>query len=142
MILPSRTLTQILTYAGALPFFLLLPPTFPLLAVLDPLKAFLAYGAVIAAFMGGSLWGLVQAREASPILPLLLSNLLALCAWLSLLVEEGRAALLLQLAIFLALLGCDRLLLAAGLEQRWYWRLRLRITGLVCLAYLAKLMLT
>lgn len=136
-----RSLSQALTYAGALPFFLLLPPTLTLLEPLDALKSFLAYGAVIASFMAGTLWGIVQGRETPAIGQLLASNVLALAAWASLLIEPGRVALIIQLIVFVALLAADRRLASASLEKPWYWTLRTRVTALVCIAYAAKIIL-
>ncbi|WP_165218207.1 DUF3429 domain-containing protein [Affinirhizobium pseudoryzae] len=136
-----RPLTQALTYAGALPFFLLLPPTLPVLAPVDALHGFLTYGAVIAAFMAGTLWGIVQGRDTAAIGHLIASNVLALAAWGTLLIEPGRGALAIQLAIFVALLASDYRLATAHLEKPWYWRLRTRVTALVCIAYGAKIIL-
>lgn len=141
MTLSSRPLTQALTYAGALPFFLLLPPTLAILEPFDALRGFLAYGAVIASFMAGTLWGIVQGRETAAIGQLIASNVLALAAWASLLIEPGRVALTVQLVIFAALLAADRKLASANLEKPWYWTLRTRVTALVCIAYLAKIIL-
>jgi hypothetical protein len=137
----ARRLTLALTYAGALPFFLLLPPRLPMLEAIDALGMFLAYGAVIASFMAGSLWGLVQAREAPPLAQIIGSNILALAAWGSMLIEPGRAALIIQLVVFLNLLAADRQLVKTGLEKAWYWRLRMRVTAMVCAAYVAKILL-
>lgn len=138
---PFRPLTQALTYAGALPFFLLLPPTFTVFEPVDALHGFLTYGAVIASFMAGTLWGIVQGRDTPAIGLLVASNVLALAAWGSLLIEPGRLALIVQLIAFAALLVADQRLAAANLEKPWYWRLRTRVTVLVCIAYVAKIIL-
>ncbi|WP_137130447.1 DUF3429 domain-containing protein [Rhizobium sp. FY34] len=137
----ARRLTLALTYAGALPFFLLLPPRLTILEGFDALHAFLAYGAVIASFMAGSLWGLVQARDTPPLSAIAISNLLALTAWGTLLLEPDRLALILQVLVFLAALFSDQRLAKASLEKPWYWQLRTRITAIVCIAYLAKILL-
>lgn len=137
----ARRLTLALTYAGALPFFMLLPPRLPVLDTVDALGMFLAYGAVISSFMAGSLWGLVQARDVPPLAQIVGSNILALAAWGSLLIEPGRLALILQFLVFLAALFSDQRLAKANLEKAWYWRLRTRITAIVCIAYLMKISL-
>lgn len=137
----SRPLTKVLTYAGALPFLLLLLPGLPVLDQATRLSAFLAYGAVIAGFMAGALWGLVQREEEPPVVPVIVSNILALAAWISLLIMPGQVALAMQFCAFLGLLAVDRQLAGRGLEQDWYWQLRLRITGIVCLAYAIRIVL-
>jgi len=106
--LASRRLTLALTYAGALPFLFLLPVKLPFLQGGDTLAMFIAYGAIISSFMAGSLWGLLQARETPPFVQIIGSNVLALISWLSLLIEPGRAALLIQLATFISLLTVER----------------------------------
>jgi len=139
--LASRRLTLALTYAGALPFLFLLPVKLPFLQGGDTLAMFIAYGAIISSFMAGSLWGLLQARETPPFVQIIGSNVLALISWLSLLIEPGRAALLIQLATFISLLTVERTLAATGLEKDWYWQLRTRITMVVSIAYVAKIFL-
>lgn len=136
-----RRLTQSLTFSGALPFYLLLIPGLPFFTEAGRLEAFLAYGATIAAFMAGTLWGLVQTGERGDIGVLLLSNVLALIIWGSLLLTDQRAALLLQLVIFIAALGVDRMIRKRLGEPDWYFTMRVRISGLVCLAYAVALFL-
>lgn len=130
---PQR-LTVLLTCAGALPFYLLQLPVFDEGA---RLFAFVAYGAVIAAFMAGTLWGLVQSAERSSvaIAMLVISNVLALVAWGTVLMPAGRLALVLQAASFVGLLAGDRFLASGALEKRWYFTLRLSVTLLVLFAY-------
>lgn len=130
-----RRLTQSLTFAGALPFYLLLIPALPFFTPAGRTHAFLAYGAVIAAFMAGTLWGLVQNHARGNIAILLASNGLALAIWASLLLENPRNALLLQLLAFVAALGVDRMIRNRMAEPDWYFTMRIRISGLVCLAY-------
>jgi hypothetical protein len=133
MVSPQR-LTVLLTCAGALPFYLLQLPVFDEGA---RLFAFIAYGAVIAAFMAGTLWGLVQSAERSSIVIAMLatSNVLALVAWGTVLMPAGRLALVLQAASFVGLLAGDRYLASSALEKRWYFTLRLSVTLLVLFAY-------
>lgn len=136
-----RRLTEALTYAGALPFLLLLLPGLPFLDAAARLSAFLAYGAVIAGFMAGALWGLVQREDQPPVVPVMASNGLALAAWASLLIAPGPVALAVQFTAFIGLLAIDRQLAGRNLEKPWYWRLRLRITAIVCLAYAVRIAL-
>ncbi|WP_377296458.1 DUF3429 domain-containing protein [Rhizobium sp. SGZ-381] len=128
---PQR-LTALLTYCGALPFYL---AQLPVLDEATRLSAFLSYGAVIASFMAGTLWGLVQAREKPPLSAIAISNGFALAAWASLLMPAGRLALAVQAISFIGLLATDRSLLSRALEKSWYFALRLRVTLLVLAAY-------
>lgn len=137
--MPAKTLTQILTFSGALPFYLLLIP-----GLASPefrLHAYLSYGAVIAAFMAGTLWGLVQRERDPPLAPIIASNILALAAWASLLIPSAFAATSLQLVLFLGLLEIDRRIGAEGREMPWYFTMRIRITALVAVSYIIQLVL-
>lgn len=137
--MPAKTLTQILTFSGALPFYLLLIPGFA-----SPefrLQAYLAYGAVIAAFMAGTLWGLVQRERDPPLAPIVASNVLALASWASLLIPSALAATGLQLLVFILLLEVDRRIGAEGREMPWYFTMRIRITAIVVLSYIIQLFL-
>ncbi|WP_337266056.1 DUF3429 domain-containing protein [Oryzifoliimicrobium ureilyticus] len=137
----TKSVSAILTIAGAAPFILLLSPHLPLAdAVLpDHETAFLTYGAIIAAFMAGALWGLSQTASNVPIAQLVVSNILALVAWASLLLPRSylHASLAIQLASFLGLLAADLNLRKAGLEASWYIKLRLSVTAIVAAAYCA-----
>jgi hypothetical protein len=133
MVSPQRH-TVVLTGAGALPFYLL---QLPLIDEGMRLFAFIAYGAVIASFMAGTLWGLVQSAQRSPAaMPVLvISNVLALIAWATMLMPAGLWALGLQALSFLGLLAADRFLASGALEKPWYFTLRLSVTLLVLFAY-------
>lgn len=134
-----QRLSKILTFAGALPFYLLLLPGF--IASDLRLHGFLTYGAIIAAFMAGTLWGLAQRERDPPIFPIVASNVLALAAWASLLIPYTLAATALQLIIFIALLEMDRRMGEHGRETPWYFTMRTRITALVAVAYVIQLIL-
>ena len=136
-----KRMSQILTFCGALPFYLLLIPALPLLSDESRIHGFLAYGAVIAAFMAGTLWGLAQRDRDPPILPIISSNALALLAWASLLIPSTIAATALQLVVFLGLLEVDRRIETDGREAPWYFTMRIRITALVSVAYVVQLFL-
>jgi hypothetical protein len=100
---------------------------------------FIAYSAVILSFLCGALWA--EARVSEPGLlanaTVALSNLLALSAWASLLLNYVAPimtifAVTLLLAGFLSLLWAERLLGSqAGEPDRVYWSMRLRITVVV-----------
>jgi hypothetical protein len=84
----------------------------------------LAYGALIASFVGGAWWGLA-ARGGAAAQPrlLALSVLPSLIAWPALLLPPATGLLLLAVT-FAALLPTDRRLVAAGVAPHWWMALR------------------
>ncbi|PYE44005.1 uncharacterized protein DUF3429 [Rhizobium sp. PP-F2F-G20b] len=133
----SKTTSTLLTYAGALPFWLLLAAPATLLGI-DTGQAFLAYGAVISAFMAGTHWGTAQMGKAG-LAAIVASNVFALLSFATLLIRQPALSAGLQLIVFALLLLADRIILANDLEHRWYARLRTRVTIIVVLAYVAML---
>ena len=124
---PAHRLMAGLGYAGLLPFYAAaLWQALPGLPGREAAPSlFVVYGAVILAFLGGSLWGyavMVPAREKQ--LRLITSNLVALCA-------AGIAlAASLPVAVTLLALGQVGLLVyerALGDSGGWYLRLRTRL---------------
>ncbi|MGV1753449.1 DUF3429 domain-containing protein [Agrobacterium sp. CG674] len=129
----SRNISIMLTYAGALPFwFLMLTPE--TVAGIDTGSAFVAYGAIISSFMAGTLWGRAQ-TERGDVLLIVVSNVLALIAFVTVVAGLSFATLIVQLAVFGLLLAVDFRSLARQAEHRWYWMLRLRVTFIVAVAY-------
>ena len=128
-----------LTLLGALPFygFLLIPGTLSDILHTDVQNGFRTYGAVIASFMAGAIWGTSQRETQAPVGALLFSNVLALAAWGSLFISQSalEAWLVLQFLIFCALLGADVALWRSGRLADWYIRLRGIVTLAVLLAY-------
>lgn len=108
-----------------------------------PATLFIAYGAVIASFMAGSLWGRALQRGTASLRWLLGSNALALGGWLALWWQQSSqtAALLLLAAVFAMLLVLEqwRLPPAAALPgatlEAGYRRLRQRLTAFVLLLH-------
>ena len=100
---------------------------------------FIAYSAVILSFLCGTLWAAARVSEPGflPNAAIVLSNLLTLSAWASLLLNYVAPimtifAVTLLLAGFLSLLWAERLLARqVGELDRAYWSMRLRITALV-----------
>lgn len=84
-----------------------------------------AYGAVIASFVGGAWWGLAAAKAPAERLPrhLVLSVVPSLVAWPAVLVPPGTGFALLAL-LFAVLLPMDRRLLAEGTAPGWWLGLR------------------
>lgn len=89
----------------------------------------LAYGALIASFVGGAWWGLAAARaKPSAMLPLLAMSVLpSLAAWPALLIPPAGVLLVLA-AVFAILLPTDRLLLRQGVAPAWWLGLRMPLS--------------
>jgi hypothetical protein len=127
-------LARLLTYAGVLPF-----AGAGALAFWGQLhlaeRLALSYGAVIASFLAGIHWAVyMQHGERCPRNLFIASNITALLVFASLLLENIKVALLLQVLCFLYLLTLDLKLHLAGLWPEWFYRLRLVATALVVLA--------
>lgn len=66
---------------------------------------------------------------------IVVSNGLALIAFVTVVAGLSFATLIVQLAVFGLLLVVDFRSLARRAEHRWYWMLRLRVTLIVAVAY-------
>lgn len=132
-----------LGYAGLIPFLTAAWAALGdrTLFQLSPGLIFLTYSAIILSFLGGTLWG--KARELlDGVLSaglLLLSNVLALAAWLMLLLGEAFIAV----GLLIALLGYTILFavewfsatqVLGGVGES-YLPFRLTLTAIVCLAH-------
>jgi hypothetical protein len=133
-----RLISTLLTYSGALPFWLLALAPSTVLGF-DTTSAFLSYGAVIASFMAGALWGSAQSGRGDLVV-IIASNVLALVAFATLVAGLLPIALLVQLLLFALLLIADHRMHAGDTARRWYWTLRVRVTVLVALAYCVMLL--
>ena len=144
-------LTSVLGDLGSLPFILLAGlmanahfngPGLQSASVLGLYApyVFIAYSAVILSFLSGTVWA--YARPAKGGLSkgaIVFSNLVALSAWLSLLLIYIAPimtlfALCLLLASYLGLLLVERLLEVR--EDAGYWNMRIQLTSVVALAHL------
>ena len=158
---PSKSeqkLTQWLGYLGLIPF---IAPLLEMLAAVASSSGiqsavflgfyapyvFVAYSAVILSFLSGILWG--KGRRESTAnksnMALIISNLISILAWLSLLMIHI-SALMTLFAVTLLMCGYASLLLAersVGLsnEAIGYWRMRLVLTALVIVAHCLTLIL-
>lgn len=133
----DQTLSSLLAYLGALPFWALVLGRF---VGLDPVwaaSAFVAYGTGIACFMAGTIWSQAQIKTPAAGGYLLLSNGAALAAIAALLLHPALplAALVAQAVTFLLLLFADHRLFRGGDQPAWYFTLRRNVTTLVVLAY-------
>ena len=139
----NAAIINCLGYAGLIPFWaaawaMLGDRT---LFQLSPALIFLTYSAIILSFLGGTLWG--KARElADGFLSaglLLLSNVLALSAWLMLLLGEtfmvpGLLIALIGYAILCAVEWVSTSQVLGGVGES-YLRFRLTLSSVVCLAH-------
>jgi hypothetical protein len=121
-----------LTYAGTIPFiaaalaFLLHFGTAHAGFAIGP------YGIVILSFMAGVEWGTYMTSPLKPRLNLLLiSNVVALAAWASFLMVDGRTLFACDAVLFALLLLVDVSSKRAGLIAPWFFRLRLSATIIV-----------
>jgi hypothetical protein len=138
-----ETIMRILAFAGAIPFFL---------GALGAARAapvgvlgigadlfLVAYGAVILSFLAGIHWGQFVAQTPGVGVALLLSsNVVAILAWLAVLLEQSQLAVALLLLVvgFVCQLWIDWRLLGVNAIPAAYFRLRGQVTAIVlaCLA--------
>lgn len=150
------SLIKILGYAGTVPFLLpvyLMGQAFlsskglqsaALFGLYAP-YVFIAYSAVILSFLSGTVWA--YARSVDAVVSygtILFSNLVALSAWLSMLLIYIAPimtlfALCLLMAGYLGLLLIERLLEVP--ENAGYWHMRIQLTAVVALAHLAVILM-
>ena len=139
---------KLLTYLGATPFLLALAMAsygyFDLSEMTGKeirftrFKSYMmahTYGAVIVAFLAGIQWG-VSLNQPSNKQYFIISNVLALMAWVSLFSFASFAGVVTLVAAFTLALWVDRHAHRAGLIPDWFWQLRLRISALVILTLL------
>lgn len=149
-------LIKTLGYAGTVPFLLpvyLMGQAFlsskglqsaALFGLYAP-YVFIAYSAVILSFLSGTVWA--YARSVDAVVSygaILFSNLVALSAWLSMLLIfiapiMTLFALCLLMAGYLGLLLIERLLEVP--ENAGYWHMRIQLTAVVALAHLAVILM-
>lgn len=133
-----RNVATVLTYMGALPFWLLMLAPETVLGV-NTASIFLSYGAIISSFMAGTLWR-TETRGRGDLLMIVTSNVFALIAFATLVLGLSVTALFVQMVLFGLLLMADYRTLAGRDDQCWYWKLRLRVTVIVAFAYCVMLM--
>jgi hypothetical protein len=141
-------LAPTLTYLGALPFlcavllslspYLNLPnyfggniayPAFKSKALMH------SYGAIILSFLAGIQWG-SYLHNTKQIQLLIISNIIAVFAWLSLMVFATKLALFILLIGFITTLITDFYSNKNQIIPLWFWELRKRISIIVCLSIL------
>ena len=91
------------------------------------------YGAVIVAFLGGIQWGISLHQPANQQY-FIISNVLALIAWISLFMFASLTGVMLITLAFGLALWVDRHAHRAGLLPDWFWQLRQRISAVVIIS--------
>jgi hypothetical protein len=134
---------KLLTYLGAIPFILALAIAcygyFDLSELTGKeirftrFKSYMmahTYGAVIVAFLAGIQWG-VSLNQPTDKQYFIISNVLALMAWISLFSFASFSGVATILAAFLLALIIDKHAHQNGLIPTWFWLLRIRISIIV-----------
>jgi hypothetical protein len=139
------TVANTLTYSGTLPligsvillyFPMMIAPALPM-AGLDGAVIASTYSAVIISFLCGIHWAAyLFITDRCPRHLLIISNVIALLAWVSLLLGSQLDTTLLQAGCFLFLLALDVKLRNAGIHAAWFFRLRRNATLIVVLCLL------
>jgi len=145
-------LVKSLTYLGAIPFlfavFIGLSPYIYIPEFLGgeiaypgfKAKALMhSYAVVILSFLAGIQWG-ISLQHDKPTKLLLLSNVLAIMAWLSLMAFATKLAISVLLTGYVIALLTDKMAHKNNLIPTWFWQLRIRISIVVCLALITVLM--
>lgn len=131
-----------LTYAGTLPFIFCV---FGLLLTKLNLSFHQiagAYAAVIIAFLCGIHWAIyLFFAEKCPMNLLISSNILALVAWMSLLIHLAYITYIIQITCFAVLLLLDFKLTIQGILPKWFWKLRRNATLIVSLSLVTLLVM-
>ncbi|WP_137155097.1 DUF3429 domain-containing protein [Rhizobium sp. FKL33] len=132
----EKRLTQALTYCGGIPFVGLAVMVAAGAQKGWTVNAFIAYGAVIAGFMGGTIWSQAQATSVEAPKLLVLSNVAALAAWAAMLMPGPLGlGIALQAGAFALLLALDWRLRKASAQPDWYFTLRRNISAIVLASY-------
>lgn len=132
----SRLISQLLGYAGLLPFF-----GFCLgFSALEDwprslsIQGFLIYSLAIFSFLAGALWGQVQAMEAEgAVSTLIVSNGLALFGVAAILTAQAMMAAVFLMLGYIALLWYET---RVSSRDYWYQQMRRRLTFGVVFAHI------
>jgi hypothetical protein len=131
---------KILTYSGTLPLIASVISVFFPFEGLNPVFVATTYSAIIISFLCGIHWAAyIFFADKCPRYLLITSNVVALLAWLSLLLMPQATTTILQALCFLYLLTLDSKIRNAGMYPGWFYTLRRNATIIVvlCLFILA-----
>jgi hypothetical protein len=133
----NSNLIKLLTYLGALPFFLAIYIGLSNQSFLDVLgiQWFLSYGLLILSFMAGTLWGQVVNQPIKVKRIALGSNAITLSAWFALLLADPAVVLIIMALGFVAIYLLEAVMMSSIKRPDYYRVLRLRVTMLVVVAH-------
>jgi hypothetical protein len=133
----NSNLIKLLTYLGALPFFLAFYIDLTNQSFLDlmGIQWFLTYGLLILSFMAGTLWGQVVNEPVKIKRIALLSNVITLSAWFAFLLADPAVVLVIMALGFVALYLLEAFVIKTIKRPDYYLALRLRVTTLVVVAH-------
>jgi hypothetical protein len=127
------TIAKFLTYAGSIPFIFLtilnLKGTQTIYGT-DVTKALIAYAAIILSFVAAIhfAYGIIQDQYAKSFL--IKSNVIALAAWIALLIQF-KLAILIILAGFIITTFIEICAFKKAVIPEWFFKLRIRISIIV-----------
>jgi hypothetical protein len=136
------TLAKILTYSGTLPLAASAIGFYFAVNGFDSTLIARTYAAIIISFLCGIHWAAyLFFAEKCPRNLLITSNVIALLAWVSLLITHQPIAIVLQALCFLYMLTLDLKLRDVGIIPKWFYSLRRNATIIVvlCLSVIAGL---
>jgi|TARA_B110000902_G_C14284447_1_gene578167 hypothetical protein len=127
----------LLTYLGALPFFLaiyvrLSNNTF---LGIEGIQWFVTYGLLILSFMAGTLWGQMIDQSIKVKRIAIATNAIVLAAWFAFLLADPAITLIIITAGFVVLYLLEAFVMRHLKRPDYYLTLRLRVTGLVVAAH-------
>ncbi|MGK0405562.1 MAG: hypothetical protein ACJAR6_000937 [Oleispira sp.] len=133
----NSNLIKLLTYLGALPFFLAIYIGLSNQSFLNVvgIQWFLTYGLLILSFMAGTLWGQVVNQHIKVKRIALGSNAITLSAWFALLLADPAVVLIIMALGFVALYLLEAVVMSPIKRPDYYRVLRLRVTALVLVAH-------
>lgn len=129
----NKSLIKILTYAGIIPFIFAIVIMLKVGSGPEVQKIVSAYTSIIIAFISGIqfAYGLrTQKLFASVII---LSNVISLVGWLAIVVEEISHTAILQILCLLILLFADWHLYHNKIVDKWFMKLRVKVSAIVIL---------
>lgn len=131
----DATLAKLLIYGGTLPLIAAAAAGDAALAGFHDALIAQTYGAIIISFICGIHWSAyLFFAEKCPRHLLIVSNVVALIGWASLLADLRFHALIVQMFCFLFLLAIDTKLRDCGILKPWFYALRRNATAAVVLA--------
>ncbi|MGK0498857.1 MAG: hypothetical protein ACJAYG_000488 [Oceanicoccus sp.] len=133
----NLNLMRLLTYFGALPFFLAVYISFSNRSFLgvDGSQWFLTYGLVILSFMAGTLWGQVVNEKVRVRRIALAANTITLVTWFAYLLADTSIVLIIMALGFVVLYVLEMFVMKHIKRPDYYLGLRLRVTALVIVAH-------